>query len=523
MKKRVSYLLLLAVVMAFLFCALYYRFAAERLVITEYESAGRMPKIRPDYIETVIPWNIAPLNFLVEEDGSCYFVKIHSKQGSAVEIISLSPKIVIPQRKWRTLLNVNKGEKLYFDVFVKENNGQWKRFTPISNTIADDNIDKFIVYRKMYPLYSKWNEMGIYQRDLESYDESVVLHNKSFDYACVNCHTFLNNKTEKMLMHIRSRSGPSMILIEDGKASNINSQTQFGSAPIGHTAWHPSGRMIVFTIYRVRQFFHTVRSEVRDVVDLDSSMGYYVFESESLKSNAGISRQDYLETFPTWSADGRYLYFCSAPILWSDRYKVPPEHYKESKYDLMRVSYEIESDTWGELETVLSAQETGLSIIQPRISPDGKFLLFCMCEYSGFPAFQANSDLYLMDLSTGQYERLGCNSEEAESWHCWSSNSRWIAFSSKRGDGLFSKVYFSYVDKNGKVYKPFVLVQKDAAFYDSFVKLYQMPELISSAIPVRGEGLAHVVRLPSKGLGQTAVTSATVQGDSSGPRQRGIE
>jgi hypothetical protein len=523
MKKRVSYLLFLPVVIAFLLWVLYYSFVAERLVINEYESVVRPARIRPDYSETVIPCNIAPLNFLVEEDGNRYFVKIYSKQGNVVEIISRSSKIVVPEKSWRKLLSENKGENLYFDVFVKTSKGQWKRFKPISNTIADENIDKFLVYRKMYPLYSKWNEMGIYQRNLESYDESVVLHNKSFDYACVNCHTFLHNKTEKMLMHVRSKSGPSMLLIEDGKASKINSQTQFGSAPMGHTAWHPSGRMIVFTIYRVRQFFHTVRSEVRDVVDLDSSMGYYVFESESIKSNAGISRQDYLETFPTWSADGRYLYFCSALILWSDRHKVPPEHYKESKYDLMRISYDIESDTWGQMETVLSAQETGLSIIQPRISPDGKYLLFCMCKYSGFPAFQPNSDLYLMDLSTGQYERLDCNSEEAESWHCWSSNSRWIAFSSKRGDGLFSKVYFSYVDKNGKVHKPFVLSQKDAAFYDSFVKLYQMPELVSSAIPVMGERLAHVVRLPGKGLDKIAVTSATIQAESSGPWQRGIE
>ena len=523
MKKRVSYLLLLAIVTAFLLCALYFRFTAKRLIITEYESSPRPPKMRPDYSQTVIPWNIAPLNFMVEEKGTRYFVKIYSKQGNAVEVVSRSPKIVIPERQWHALLNVNKGEKLYFDVFVEENDGRWKRFTPISNTIADENIDKFIVYRKIYPLYSKWNEMGIYQRNLESYEESVVLHNKSFDYACVNCHSFLNNKTEKMLMHLRSRTGPSMLLIEDGKASNVNSQTQFGSAPMGHTAWHPSGKMIVFTIYRVRQFFHTVRREVRDVVDLDSSMGYYVFESEELKSNAGISRQDYLETFPAWSADGRYLYFCSAPILWADRQKVPPERYEESKYDLMRVSYDIESDTWGELETVLSAQDTGLSIIQPRISPDGRFLLFCMCEYSGFPAFQKNSDLYLMDLGTGQYERLGCNSEESESWHSWSSNSRWIAFSSKRGGGLFSKVYFSYVDKDGKVYKPFVLSQKDAAFYDSFVKLYQLPELVSSAIPVMGEGLAHVVRLPREGLGQIPVTSATAPAGSSGPWQRDVD
>jgi len=67
-----------------------------------------------------------------------------------------------------------------------------------------------------------------------------------------------------------------------------------------------------------------------------------------------------------------------------------------------------------------------------------------------------------------------------------------------------------------------VLAQKDASFYDSFVKLYQLPELVSSDIPVMGEGLAHVIRLPREGLGQIAVTSATVPAGSSGPWQRDV-
>ncbi|MHC4394903.1 MAG: TolB family protein [Planctomycetota bacterium] len=523
MKKRFGYILVLAVVAALLVCALYYAVDAQRVVITEYESVGRPPKIRPDYTQTIIPWNIAPLNFRVQQDGSRYFVKIYSKQGKPIEVVSRSQKIVIPRRSWHRLLSKNKGQELYFEVSVKTEDGRWTRFSPITNKIAHENIDSFLVYRKMFSLYSRWKEMGIYQRNLETCDESVVLHNRFFNGGCVNCHTFLNNKTEKMLMHVRDKGRPSMLLIEDGQASSMNSRTQFGSAPMGHTTWHPSGKMIVFTIYRVRQFFHTIRKEVRDVVDLDSSMGYYVFDSEALKTNAGFSRKDYLETFPTWSPDGHYLYFCSAPILWQDRHEVPPERYQESKYDLMRISYDIESDTWGQLETVLSAKETGLSIVQPRISPDGKFLLFCMCKYSGFPAFQPNSDLYLMDLTTGRYEPLECNSEQSESWHCWSSNGRWIAFSSKRPDGMFSKVYFSYVDENGKVHKPFILAQKDAAFYDSFAKLYQMPELVRSPVPLRGESLAYLIRSRGRVLSQLAVTSATPDADSSSPWQRGIE
>ena len=86
---------------------------------------------------------------------------------------------------------------------------------------------------------------------------------------------------------------------------------------------------------------------------------------------------------------------------------------------------------------------------------------------------------------------------------------------------MFSKVYFSYIDENGKAHKPFVLPQKDAAFYDSFIKLYQMPELVKSAIPVTGEGLAYLIRLPGKALSQMAVTSATPQAESQSQDRKG--
>ena len=71
---------------------------------------------------------------------------------------------------------------------------------------------------------------------------------------------------------------------------------------------------------------------------------------------------------------------------------------KSVKYDLVRISYDIGQDKWGEPETVLSSKDTGLSIAMPRVSPDGRWLLFCMCEYGYFPTWQQSSDLYIMDL-----------------------------------------------------------------------------------------------------------------------------
>ena len=104
---------------------------------------------------------------------------------------------------------------------------------------------------------------------------------------------------------------------------------------------------------------------------------------------------------------------------------------KEVRYDLMRISYDIEKDVFGELETVLSSKKTGLSIIEPRVSPDGLLLLFCMAAHGCLPTLSPSSDIYLMNLKTGKYKRHECNSDQSDSWHSWSSNSRWFVFSSK--------------------------------------------------------------------------------------------
>ena len=351
--------------------------------------------------------------------------------------------------------------------------------------------------------------MGIYQRNLENFDESVVLENGYFRRGCLNCHTFCGNNPDKMLIGLRSKIyGSSTLLVEEGAAKKI--ATKFGYSP-----FHPTERLVAYSVNKTRQFFHSARNEIRDVVDLDSVLLYYLLDSKAVKTSPDISRKDRLETYPAWSPDGRYLYFCSAPMLWSDHTKLPPDRYRDVKYDLLRISYDIDRDQWGPLETILSAYDTGLSILEPRISPDGHWLLFCMCDYGCFPVYQQSSDLYLMDLratsQTGRckYERLDINSDQSESWHSWSSNSRWIAFSSKRDFGVFTRIYFSYVDQTGRVYKPILMPQKDPTFYDSCLNTYSVPELITQPVGVTGEKLGQIVRGERRITVDMPITMAT--------------
>jgi hypothetical protein len=459
-------------------------------------------RLFPDYREVVIPPNLAPLNFKIEELGQGYRVRLHAAQGPSIEIRSRGPGIVIPLKPWRALLQANAGSNIFVDISVEDKASVWTQFATITNTVAREPVDGHLVYRLLKPLYNIYVNLGIYQRDLSTYKESVVLHNGSFRHGCVNCHTFLNHQPEPMALHIRSEAGGHpMLLVQSNEVTKV-------IRTAGYISWHPSGRLIAYSANKLSLFYHTV-GETRDVYDAESNLGIYRVDQNRIVIPPAIARRDRQETWPSWSPDGRHLYFCSAPVL-------PPERHQEIRYDLMRIPYDLEKDVWGEVETLVSAKETGLSTAQPRVSPDGRFLLFCMFKYGNFPIYQPSSDLYLMTLTNRQFRRLEINSPEADTWHCWSSNGRWIVFSSKRRDGLFARPYFSYCDTEGRFSKPVMLPQEDPAFYDSFIKTYNLPELIQAPVRVKERDLAEAIFNPRKVLRPAIDTNAPPQAPSVG-------
>jgi Tol biopolymer transport system component len=473
----------------------------------------REPGMSPDYAGVVLPPNIAPLNFAIAEPGSGYFVRVQAAQGKPIELYSRNAEVRFPPGPWHRLLENNRGSPLHLDIFVKSapagsGAGSWRRFARVTSTIAREDIDRFLVYRRIWPGHSFWRQMGIYQRDLCSYDERTILDNDSFEQGCINCHTFRNNRADSMLLGIRSPTyGSSAVLVQGQQVHKIG--TKFGYA-----AWHPSGAVAAFAVSRVGQLFHSATNEVRDVVDFDSLIACYRVEEKAVRTAAPLARKDWLETYPTWSPDGRYLYFCCAPITWADRQTIPRE-FDRIRYSLVRVAYDVNTDRWGELETILSAEQTGKSILLPRISPDGRWLLFTMCDYGCFPVYRPSSDLYLMDLAAGQqtgryeYRRLSINSDASESWHSWSSNGRWIVFSSKRLSHLFTRTYLAYVDDQGTVYKPLLLPQQDPRFYDSCLWTFSVPELVTERVPVGPEALGKAVRSRRQIAVEMPVTMAT--------------
>jgi len=479
--------------------------------IGECQNMMRKADIRPDCSDCVIPPDIAPLNFTIDEDAEVYCLKISSDEGKGIEVFSKTPDIIIPPDQWAILLEQNKGRPLHYNIYTL-NEDRWRHYESFFVHVATEEIDSYLVYRKMHPGFRKMGDMGIYQRDLSSYKETAVLENSNFSGGCVHCHAFCNNDPDKMLLAIRSRLySTNEIEATDGTVCKIG--TKFG-----YTTWHPSGRIAAYSMNSVYQMFHSVRpDEVRDAFDTDSAIAYYSFVDRKVKTSEHLSRKDRLETYPCFSPDGKHLYFSSAPKTWEGC----PEQFslatlQSVKYDIIRLDYDIETDTFSNPTVIVSSEKTGKSSLQPRISPNGRFLIFCMCDYGTVPTLQPSSDLYMVDLSVpadsdGGYaiKQLDINSDLSESWHSFSKNGRWLAFSSKGYNGTFTRPYLSYLDDDGVARKPFLLPQKDPAYYDSCLRTFNTPELISGPIKNTRETIGRVVRRSVKSPIAMPITMAS--------------
>jgi len=453
--------------------------------LSDHELIDKKPGINPDYSGITLPPNIAPINFNVEEKADRYQVRIYTGTGKQIQIKSRSGKIRISAGKWRKLLDNSAGSELTIEIFIKKDD-QWHKFRDITNHIANESIDNHLVYRLIDPGFEGWNKMGIYQRNLENFDQDPIMINDFSNKNCMNCHSFCQNNSHTMLFHMRGKIAGTVIH-RKGETKLVNTKTDQIMSPGVYPAWHPEGRIVAFSVNQIVQAFHSVPHKRIEVMDTLSDIILFDAEKNMVLKFEDIASRERFETFPGWSPDGRFLYFCSAIAL-------PPDKYDQIRYDLLRIAFDPVTNQFGTVDTIVSSARTGLSVSFPRVSPDGKYLMFCMSEYGNFTIWHKESDLYLVNLLSGEIIKPEINSDQTESYHQWSSNGRWIVFSSRRINGLFTRPYFSYFDVNGIAHKPFILPQQDPGFYDGFFKSYNIPEFVTSEVELNPRKLSKIIR-----------------------------
>jgi hypothetical protein len=439
------------------------------------------PALFPDIANVTVPVNIAPLNFKASMPSEKIVTLFEG--GNSRLIISGKNKIEVPAGKWHDLLNKTADSSLTVTIFSREE-GNWYRYLPFKIYVKSEPIDPYLVYRLIAPGYESWSEMGIYQRDLTSFNESTIIDNRLLPGNCMNCHSFNQNNPSQMVFHLRGNIGATM-LVNNDVVEKLTTKTKETISNCVYPYWHPSGKYIAFSVNLISQVFHSVKDKRIEVMDSKSDLVVYDIDADKLITSNLISSEDSFETFPAFSADGKTLIFCSA------KKATLPNDFDKVRYSLCKISFDASSGTFGkQVDTLISSYSTGKSISFPRPSRDGKFLMFTMSDYGNFSIWHKEADLYLLNLADGTFKPINTvNSDNTESYHSWSSGSHWFVFSSRRINGLYTRPYFAWMNENGETTKPFLLPQKDPDFYDASLRSFNVPELVTGKVRSNGRNM----------------------------------
>ena len=440
--------------------------------------ANVLPAISPDYVGVTIPAGIAPLNFYIDNDSiDLLDVIIRGTKGESLTSHGEYADFDIDD--WHTLINNHIGDSIQVTVRARKD-GEWIEYLPFPIYISNDSLGEWgVTYRLIPPGYETYGLMGLYQRDLSNFDEEPIIENKHVDGDCMNCHTTNRTDPSNFTFHIRGEHGATVVGHPDGLDILAPRNQELGGGLV-YPFWHPSGRYVAYSTNQTHQNFHQLRDRRVEVYDDQSDIIIYQPASRQILHDSIVATQDHLENYPVFSPDGKWLYFCSAnrvDSIW--------KQYKDVKYNICRINFDPESGQLGtRVDTIINARILGKSANMPRLSYDGRFLLYTLSDYGCFPIWHPEADLWMMNLETGEtYPLSEANSADAESFHNWSLNSRWILFTSRRDDGLYTQLYFAHIDKNGKASKPFRLPQKNPKEWDiESMNSFNTPDFAKSPI-----------------------------------------
>ena len=437
----------------------------------------KLPAIYPDYAGVTIPAGIAPMDFdFTGGPYDCIDVVVKGSKGG--ELHANGDDVDFDVDDWHALTQQNKGGDLTFTVSV-ENDGHWTQYKDFKMTVSPYALDEWgLSYRRIAPGYEVYGHMGIYQRDLTGFDVEPIIVNSQNNGGCVNCHSFANYSPRDFTFHARGKNGGTIVM-RNGKMKKVDIKAMSGGRHGSYNIWHPSCRYIAFSSNSTHQSFYGQSKDKIEVYDLWSDLIVYDIEAEKVLQDERFTDSLNLEMFPSFSPDGKWLYFSTAKPVFM------PIETDKLNYSIVRVPFDESTGKLGAIDTVWSSYEHGGgTAMMPRLTPDGRYMLFSLSRCGAFNLYHTESDLRMLDLQTGRAVPTDVlNSPRAESYHAWSSNGRWILCSSRRDDGNYTRTYFAYFDKQGRLHKPFEVPATDPEYFRLFLRSWSRPEFMKE--PVR--------------------------------------
>lgn len=433
------------------------------------------PEIFPDYKDVTIPSSISPLNFSVKNAKEMR-VDVKEQNGTVTSFYG-KKYVAFPKRKWFDILEKNNNSFIELSVSVwNELHPEGIKYKPFSIHISSDEIDPYIAYRLIEPGYESWNRIELCERELSSFSEHAFVSNRMAENACLNCHSFLNYSPDTYLFHVRGKNGGTVIY-QNHSAKKVD----LTKLPLGrqgvYPMWHPDGRFVAFSSNSTFQVFFHQGEQPIEVFDQSSDLILYDTQANLTSTNPLISQDSIFETFPAWAPDGKSLYFSAA------KSGIVPDSVKNIHYGIMKIDFDAQTGQFGDqLKTIYQATDS-TSASWPRISPDGKYLLYTQASCGTFPIWHKEADLKMIDLESGEeVDTSILNSSDSDSYHSWSSNGKWMLFTSRRIDSRYTRVFIAHFDGKGQWSKPFMLPQANPENNITRLRSYNVPEFVKGEI-----------------------------------------
>ena len=317
-------------------------------------------------------------------------------------------------------------------------------------------------------------------RNLRDSQSRVVLKDM---VTCANCHSFSRDgktmgmdmdgpQNDKGLYAIVPVRPQMTINASDMVTWNPSGDRQVGLDRVGFMSQvSPDGKYVItgvntaerapqtnyyvvnFKDYRFLQVFYPTRG----------ILAWYSRETGQREPLSGADDPRYVQTDGVWSPDGSYLVFARAEA----KEPYPPDGMiaayandpieVQIQYDLYRVPFN--GGQGGQPEAIVGASANGMSNTFPRVSPDGRWIVFVKCRNGQL--MRPDSELYIIPSGGGQARRMRCNTPLMNSWHSFSPNGRWLVFSSK-SRSPYTQMYLTHLDEEGND-SPAVLIENSTA------------------------------------------------------------
>lgn len=204
-------------------------------------------------------------------------------------------------------------------------------------------------------------------------------------------------------------------------------------------------------------------------------LAYFDRMTGRIRELPGADDEEYVQSNAVWSPDGSEVIFArskavrletrndnkdillsleeAAEVLGGEEFlDIAQEGGREFKFDLYRVPFN--DGRGGTAEPIEGAAENGMSNFFPKLSPDGKWLVFTQSH--SFMLLQPDSKLHILPADGGEPRLMNANTNRMNSWHSWSPNSKWLVFSSKVFSP-YTQLFLTHIDEDGNDTPPVLL------------------------------------------------------------------